>query len=706
VSDTTNPLIAERHDSTRGWSGISLAEGVADLAAAYESGSWIDGTLGGVGASLDALGLVVDPIGSVVSWGVAWLFEHVKPLSDALDWLAGDPDQITAYAQTWHNVSQAVAGRATDLGAALGGVSGWTGAAADAYRAHVATLQANLNAGARISGLIGQIVEGAGLLVSLVRQLVRDLIADFVSVLAVRLWEWLAEEACTLGIATPLVVAQVGQLVAKWAAKIAKVLAGLARSIRKLTPILHRLQGMLDEMRAMVVYRGRIPQAGPGSVRHISPSGIVSFTKADPGVGASHGGWPSPPGPRPGDWVPSEPGGRPGHWVAGEPSGAPHSGWPAPADPHGAPAHGGSGAPGPHTGSSSPHFDSQSPHWGSPSPHSGSPSAHPESPGLASGAAAHPPSTGSPPTPAAHFQDPTTVDWVAKIHEAFNPGGPPIHVPHTPDPPAFHPLDAPSAHGADHSGTLDLTGSTPDGHALHHPSAHHPYSPDLADGHSSHTPEGPGGHVVDPADAAYGQHDAAHLPDPADARTFGSNAEGAEYGRKTWADAESQLTDDQRNFLRGYTHERDPAYGEAPNYKDINGFLRGERAGDPFVEGSIQHIDEAMRIQPVPEDITVTRETGYDAFNRPIERLRGSMQHEPGYLSTALGNDPTFAPEKPVVLHLQVPAGTPAMYMEALSVYGGSERELLLGRDLPYMVDRVVEAADGRFHVHGRVVRD
>ncbi len=40
------------------------------------------------------LGVVLDSIGTLVSYGVAWLIEHVKPLSDALDWLAGDPDQI------------------------------------------------------------------------------------------------------------------------------------------------------------------------------------------------------------------------------------------------------------------------------------------------------------------------------------------------------------------------------------------------------------------------------------------------------------------------------------------------------------------------------------------------------------------------------------------------------------------------------------
>ncbi len=65
MTDTTNPLIAQRHDSTRWFSGIFPAE-----------------------------------------WGVGRLIEHVRPLFDALDVLAGDPDQIAAYARTWKNVAQ------------------------------------------------------------------------------------------------------------------------------------------------------------------------------------------------------------------------------------------------------------------------------------------------------------------------------------------------------------------------------------------------------------------------------------------------------------------------------------------------------------------------------------------------------------------------------------------------------------------------
>lgn len=246
---TPNPLLAERVDSTTGWSGVGLAEDVDLLVSAFRSGSWIDGTIGGFAAGMDALAVVVDPLGQLVSWGVAWLIEHVKPLSDALDWLAGDPDQVTAYAATWTNVAAAMRSSAEDLGAAVDvDLAGWLGGAATAYRVHAGQHQqafATLGGGAEA---MATITIGTGLVVALVRELVRDLIADFVSVLAVRLWEWLAIAGGTLGAASPWVVAQVSTLAAKWAGKIARLLTGLLSSLRRLAPMLRRLDDVWDEL--------------------------------------------------------------------------------------------------------------------------------------------------------------------------------------------------------------------------------------------------------------------------------------------------------------------------------------------------------------------------------------------------------------------------------------------------------------------------
>jgi hypothetical protein len=253
MSETTNPLVATRQDSTQSFSGIFLAEDVDSLMAVFSGGTWIDSTIGGVAAGLDTLALVTDPLGQLVAWGVGWLIEHLKPLSDGLDALAGDPDQIAAYAQTWANVSQATEGALTTLhDGARQQINDWAGEASVAYRSHEGEQEAALLALAKATDAMSQITTGAGVLVATVRMMVRDLIADFVSVLAVRLWEWVAEEGLTLGLGTPLVVAQVTTLAGKWIGRIARLLDGLVNSLRRLTPLLRRLDAIIDEIKAVL----------------------------------------------------------------------------------------------------------------------------------------------------------------------------------------------------------------------------------------------------------------------------------------------------------------------------------------------------------------------------------------------------------------------------------------------------------------------
>ncbi|MFJ9964051.1 ADP-ribosyltransferase [Streptomyces avermitilis] len=207
---------------------------------------------------------------------------------------------------------------------------------------------------------------------------------------------------------------------------------------------------------------------------------------------------------------------------------------------------------------------------------------------------------------------------------------------------------------------------------------------------------------VEPGEGELPESAETDAPKEGPPREFESNAEGAEYGRETWGEAQEKLTPEQYEALHGYTGEKYPGEVAPPDYKEINGSLRGYAESSSEVEESISLMDQAMELQPTPESVKVLRETGLNSFNCPVEHLKGSIQQDRGYLSTALGPEPTFAPEKEVVLHLDIPEGTPAMYMEGLSHYD-SERELLLGRGVEYLVDDVEHDGD-RWHVYGSVL--
>ena len=95
-----NPLVAEVKSSTQSYSGVSLLETAHDVSSAIQSGDWASVALGAAGTALDALSMALDPFGAILAAGVGWLMEHVGPLKEALDALAGNPDEISAHSET------------------------------------------------------------------------------------------------------------------------------------------------------------------------------------------------------------------------------------------------------------------------------------------------------------------------------------------------------------------------------------------------------------------------------------------------------------------------------------------------------------------------------------------------------------------------------------------------------------------------------
>ncbi|GIE98196.1 WXG100 family type VII secretion target [Paractinoplanes rishiriensis] len=227
------------------WSGVWLAEDIELIAQGVRDRSWVDGGLGAVSAGLDALALVSDPLGGLLQYGIAWLIEHVKPLSEALDWLAGDPAAIAGHAQVWRNVAATMRAESDELARAVRfDLSEWQGAASDAYRIWIDNRDQALEALGRAAGTMAEMTEGAGLLIASVRTMVRDAIATVVS----RLIVYAVELGATMGFATPLVVEQVATLCASWAARIGRWLRDLIGSLRNLGSLVRQLGEAVQDL--------------------------------------------------------------------------------------------------------------------------------------------------------------------------------------------------------------------------------------------------------------------------------------------------------------------------------------------------------------------------------------------------------------------------------------------------------------------------
>jgi hypothetical protein len=242
-----NPLVAEEQDSTQWYTGIGIAESINDLVQGIESGNWIDIGLGTVTTGLEALSIVMDPIGSVGSNLVSFVIEHVKPLQDMLDKLAGNADAVAAQAQTWKNVAKAVEEVHGDYSREVkADTGGWTGEAGDAYRRRGDYVGTLIGAAAQAAGGLGSAVQMAGMVVGAVRETVRDLIADLVG----RVTVWAAEALTIIG--APFAAEQAATAAAKWAARIAQLVKKLTRTLNNLMPMLRKLSDLLRQIRKKI----------------------------------------------------------------------------------------------------------------------------------------------------------------------------------------------------------------------------------------------------------------------------------------------------------------------------------------------------------------------------------------------------------------------------------------------------------------------
>ena len=240
----TNPLVATPQSSTTPYSGAPLLESAADLKSAIESGDWASAALGAVGAGMDVLGAAMDPFGTILANGVGWLIEHVDPLKEALDALAGDPDQISAHAETWSNVGAELGAISEELAAmAAADTTNWQGEAADAYRERAENTANLIAASQQAAEGASSGVETAGEVVAAVRGLVRDIIAELVG----RLISWALQVLATLGIGMVWVVPQVVRAVASTATKIADVTGKVVKALGDLVPLLKRAGDVFDD---------------------------------------------------------------------------------------------------------------------------------------------------------------------------------------------------------------------------------------------------------------------------------------------------------------------------------------------------------------------------------------------------------------------------------------------------------------------------
>ena len=230
---TDGSLVAPVESTRDPWTGSSLADGIEDLVTAIESQNWVTGSLAGAGLAVEAAATVMDPFSALLSNGLGWAMEYFEPLRQALDELTGLPDVVMAHAATWNNMATELHAMSQDLGKHLtNDLPAWTGGAADAYHNLMANNVNAIGGLAAVSAGMAAATQGAGGLVGMTREIVRDLIADLVA----RVIVWAVE--ALLVVTIPVIAAQIVAAVTKWAGRVLNYTTSLVDSITNLSLLL------------------------------------------------------------------------------------------------------------------------------------------------------------------------------------------------------------------------------------------------------------------------------------------------------------------------------------------------------------------------------------------------------------------------------------------------------------------------------------
>jgi uncharacterized protein YukE len=225
---------------TDSWSGTGIFEAYHGMITSIgdDSASEADHVLGvafdSIGALSATVAAVLDPLAALAASGVGWLLEHVTFLREPLDRLLGDKDAIQANVDATSNLAARLRQLSDDHRKDMGATDGWTGVSSEKFKASMDKMGQELDALADAVRTKAKVVSVTGTLVIILRDIIRDAIAQFIGTLisgAIQAVAWLLP---SFGTSVPIfigkAVARAAAVGASIASKIAKLVAALGRN--------------------------------------------------------------------------------------------------------------------------------------------------------------------------------------------------------------------------------------------------------------------------------------------------------------------------------------------------------------------------------------------------------------------------------------------------------------------------------------------
>ena len=248
ATDGTNPLVAQRQDTTSTLSGAGVFDDIQQLSEAIDNKSWVSGALAGVALGVDTIAYVSDPLGTLMAWGIGWLFDHIQPFKDWLLQLAGDADQLRANGQTWKNVSATLKAAADNIEKDVRSSfpeGSFTGSTATAYFAASGATTKGIAMTGALSGAVGTAYDVCAVIIQFVHDFVRDAISQVVA----SILSYAVELVASFGTAFPLVMEQISTKVASLMSGVSKRISALKESLSNLGAKLTNADQLLKSLK-------------------------------------------------------------------------------------------------------------------------------------------------------------------------------------------------------------------------------------------------------------------------------------------------------------------------------------------------------------------------------------------------------------------------------------------------------------------------
>lgn len=284
VGASGNPgsaLVAERQDARSGFEGLGIIEDGHALVEAIQGGSWAGTALRVAFTGLDVASAVSDPIGTLISMGLGWALEWVWPFNELFNALAGNAAQVEANAQTWENVAMALGAAGAQLEEDTATcLSDMAGDGVEAIRTSADGVAEHVRAASQWAQAMADGLRMASGIVQVVHDVVRQAISDLIGTIC----SVAIEEACTLGLATALVIEQI-------TTRVAALSTHVFEAIGHLKTAFSSFHGLLSELgRLWNTLTGAISSMFHRGAAALTPHGPVAGATAAIGIGgAPHG---------------------------------------------------------------------------------------------------------------------------------------------------------------------------------------------------------------------------------------------------------------------------------------------------------------------------------------------------------------------------------------------------------------------------------